>query len=99
MKKRILNLIIINVLVLFIVTMFQPQCEPCVEGFDCPLCISNMQIITLLSLFVFDVFYFFKFFLKRKYPPASASVTLVPVTVKKKLGINMKQRKRDFKTK
>jgi len=66
MKKKILILIIINVLVLFVTMMFQPKCEPCIEGFECPLCISNEQIIILLSLFAFDIFYSIKYFIKRK---------------------------------
>ncbi len=65
MKKRILILTIINIIVLFIVYIIQPHCSPCFEGIECPLCYGKEQVIVLISLIIFNVFYIIKY-VKRK---------------------------------
>ena len=43
MKKNVLVLVI-EILLILAYLYFQPQCEPCIDMNDCPLCISNTQI-------------------------------------------------------
>lgn len=65
MKKRNWIFVLVNIILLLIVYVIQPQCEPCIEGYDCPLCISITQIILLIGLFAFDVFIGFKYYFRR----------------------------------
>ena len=66
MKKDILILVIVNLVVLAIVYLITPQCEPCIEGAECPLCISGTQKVILAALLIFDVLYILKIFRNKK---------------------------------
>ena len=60
MKKKIVLLVLINILVCFVVYLMQPLCEPCIKGIECPPCISNDQILLVVILVLFDIIYLMK---------------------------------------
>lgn len=56
MSKKVIILCIVNVLVILLIIALQPHCEPCIDDKDCPICISNNQIVLSVLLLIGDIF-------------------------------------------
>jgi hypothetical protein len=49
--KQTALFIVIEAILMFFYSYFQPKCEPCIENSPCPLCISfEQKIIAILAV-------------------------------------------------
>jgi len=43
LKSYIFKLLLLDLLLVILFRYYQPLCEPCLNGADCPPCLSNIQ--------------------------------------------------------
>ncbi len=66
MRKKVVILILINIVVITIICIIQSLCVPCPPEVKCPPCISREQIILIILLCIFDLFFIGRMILTKK---------------------------------
>jgi len=54
-KSCLFKVLLIDIILLMLFRYYQPLCEPCIEGADCPPCLSKLQYFIIYFGIVINV--------------------------------------------